>query len=109
MKELVLHCPPVIIDLLNDAIQIYAQAAYPPGGSECAQSAREALLVTAQKLLQDFNSDSGTSKMSRRIRSHVKAALEYYFEIHPGYSTQQQLLVSRVLAGETVTLEQWQV
>ncbi len=107
MKELILHCPQAVIELLYKAMHAYAQAAYPPGGSECAQSAREALLTSAEKLLQEFDATTNTSKLSRRIRAHVKAALEYYFEQTPGYSQSQKALVNTALAGETVNQEQW--
>lgn len=108
MKELILHCPEAVVVLLHEAIQHYAYAAYPPGGSECAQSARESLLMTAEKLKQSYDARSGTSKMSRRSRSHVKAAVDYYFEQAPNYSQTQQQLINSVLAGEAVTEVQWQ-
>ena len=107
MKELVLHCPLTVIELVYKAMHAYAQAAYPPGGSECAQSAREALLASAEKLLQEFDATTNTSKLSRRIRAHVKSAIEYYFEQTPGYSQSQKALVNSVLAGETVIQDQW--
>lgn len=108
MKEIILHCPQAVIELLYKAMHAYAHAAYPPGGSECAQSAREAILTSAEKLIKEFDATTNTSRLSRRIRAHVKAALEYYFEQTPGYSQAQKALVNSVLAGETVIQEQWQ-
>lgn len=110
MKELVLHCPLSVVETLCDAIQLYASAAYPPGGSECAQSAREAMLNAALKLEQQFDPKTDTTRMSRRISTHVKSAIEYYFDQvarhDDGQQTRKALALS-VLKGQTVTEEEW--
>lgn len=43
------ECDAATAAALADAIRGYAHAAYPPGGSECAQVARETLLDTATR------------------------------------------------------------
>lgn len=65
--------------VLTNAIQVYCDAAYPPGGSECAQAAREALLNILPQL-QNLSPGDETVTISRRMRSHLKAAVNYYCE-----------------------------
>jgi len=74
---------------LAAALRFYAEAAYPPGCSECGQAAREALLNTEAQLLQD--TDSGPVTISRRVKPRLKAALEYYCEYHSEANLQQLL------------------
>ena len=64
--------------MLIHAIQLYCDAAYPPGGSECGQAAREALLNTVQHLLHA--QESGLVVLSRRLRPNLRAAIRYYCE-----------------------------
>ena len=83
---------------------------HPPGGSECAQAAREALLGAAQSLRAQYDPLTNTTSLSRRLVTQVKAALEYYFsEPAAGNSLQpnQRELVFMVLRGQPVSQAQW--
>lgn len=109
MKELVLHCPWPVVETLCSAIRLYAAVAYPPGGSECAQSAREAMLNAAQRLEERFDTQTNSTNMSRRIATHVKSAVEYYYEQLQADILQQRqkALLLSVLKGQRITLEDW--
>jgi hypothetical protein len=112
MKQRQLQCPQALVDVICQAIELYAAAAYPPGGSECAQAAREALRSAAQSLVEHYNPQTETTHMSRRILSHVKAALEYYFaqSVAPSaLQLKQRELVFKALSGQVVTRQQWGV
>ena len=110
MRQLQLHCPQALIEVLCQAIELYAAAAYPPGGSECAQAARESLRSAAQSLRANFDPQVGTTSMSRRIVTHVKAALEYYFaeqNVDNSLQLKQQELVFKALHGQPVSQQEW--
>jgi hypothetical protein len=112
MKQLQLNCPQALVEVICQAIELYATVAYPPGGSECAQAAREALRSAAQSLAEHYNPQTETTNMSRRMLTHVKAALEYYFD-QPVSRTELQLkqreLVFKALSGHRITRQQWGV
>ena len=58
------------------AVTAYAQAAYPPGGSDCSQVAHETLLDTARQI----NSHPGRNLAIRRRQiALLKAAINWYF------------------------------
>ena len=98
-----LHAPYPAIELISQAMQTYANAAYPPGGSECAQSAREALLVASDSLIKQFDAATNTSTVSRRLRSHIRAAVEYYFDLmsqQDQYVEFDQTAILSILAGK---------
>lgn len=78
-KTLTLDCPEQLKQDLCAAIRLYAQAAYPAGGSECAQVARETLMDTARSIDEQF-AVSGRAEISRRLRAQLMAALDYYTE-----------------------------
>ena len=63
---------------LARALAEYAYAAYPPGGSECAQVSRETLLTSAQEVA-NHAADSDGATLSRRQRVLLKAAVQWYF------------------------------
>jgi hypothetical protein len=75
-----LQCDIPVRDLLCGAIRDYAHAAYPVGGSDCAQVARYTLLELAARIEQGISPDTGSVQVSRRPRAMVKAALDYYFD-----------------------------
>jgi hypothetical protein len=81
MKTIVMTGPKPAFQTLSKAIQQYADAAYPPGGSECAQSARAALLDTAEKIIEQIDNQKTDVTISRRIKSHIKAAIQYYLQV----------------------------
>ena len=61
----------------------YVEAAYPSGCSECGQVARAALIDAVEKLESDFIANDGQyGEISRRLRSHLKAAFKYFDEQH---------------------------
>jgi len=76
-KTLKIRADSVMHAQLVAALRVYAEAAYPPGGSECGQAAREALLNVA---LQLEAAGGETVQISRRVRPRLKAAIDYYAE-----------------------------
>ncbi len=75
-----LQCDTAVRDILCTAIRDYAHAAYPEGGSECAQVARYTLLDLAREIEDGICEDNGSVLISRRPRAMIKAALEFYFD-----------------------------
>jgi hypothetical protein len=107
-RTLILQCDNSIREILSRAITEFAHAAYPEGGSECAQVARYTLLNVAADIDAAIESDAGELTISRRIRPNVKAALDYHFDLIDaasghGSSTQRALFAG-LLKGEAVTL-----
>ena len=77
-KQISLSCSREMCELLSDILRKYADAAYPKGGSECSQSARESLLVSAEGIRLNWNEESQTTQISRRLRTMAKSAIKYY-------------------------------
>ena len=107
-RTLVLQCDNSIREILSRAITEFAHAAYPEGGSECAQVARYTLLNVAADIDAAIESDAGEVTISRRIRPNVKAALDYHFDLIDAASghgsVAQRALFAGLLKGEAVTL-----
>jgi hypothetical protein len=107
-RTLILQCDNSIREILSRAITEFAHAAYPEGGSECAQVARYTLLNVAADIDAAIESDAGEVTISRRIRSNVKAALDYHFDLIDAASGHgsdaQRALFAGLLKGEAVTL-----
>ena len=61
---------------LAEAIRAYAQAAYPPGGSECAQVARETLFDTANECAAH---PGGLLVLNKRQLPMLRSALHWWF------------------------------
>ncbi|MGB5439338.1 MAG: hypothetical protein WBN57_09115 [Gammaproteobacteria bacterium] len=61
------------------AIREYAHAAWPPGGSECAQTARYTLLELAADIDAGISADSAAVEISKRPKAMIRAAIDYYF------------------------------
>jgi hypothetical protein len=100
-KTIRIECPPALQKILCKAIREYANAAYPPDGSECGQVARQALMDAAEKLENDFAANNGDyAELSRRLRTHLKAASRYYVEQHKCQELEPLLL--RLLEGEVI-------
>jgi hypothetical protein len=75
-------CDAGLASALARAVSAYADAAFPEGGSECAQVSREALLDTA-RLCQAHR--SGRLAVRRRQLAQLRSAVNWYFsEIAPG-------------------------
>ena len=77
-KSIQLFCTQKMCALLADILRQYADAAYPRGGSECAQSARETLLMSVEQMLAAWDATSHSSLISKRLRVPVKSAIEYH-------------------------------
>ena len=113
MKIIVMTGPAPAFRTLSQAIQQYADAAYPPGGSECAQAARAGLLDTAEKILQQIDTHQSEVTISRRIKSHVKAAIQYYLQVCTEQNadleqaTIRYELLLELINGNPVQEERW--
>ena len=89
------------------SIREYAHAAYPEGGSECAQVARYTLLQLSEEISDGISKTSACVEISKRPRPMVKAALEYHFNLQDAASntesaSQRDLFIS-LLNGKPVT------
>jgi len=95
--SLTLRLDPGIRDILCSAIRDYACAAYPEGGSDCAQVARYTLLELAADIEAGITDGCHSVQISRRPRAMVQAALTWYFdrcdaEQQTGSALQRELL-----------------
>ena len=97
MKFIELHAPIELIELLSSIITVYAHAAYPPGGSECAQASRETLLIARQRLLQEYDHLLQKTTMSRRLRAQFKAAINFSVENDDLDKVQSQHLLKLIV------------
>ncbi len=107
--KLTLACDGVIGAILCTAIREYAHAAYPPGGSDCAQVARYTLLELANQIEAGSAGAAGVVEISRRPRAMIRAALQYHFDRadaeHDAVSVQQRALFDELLREVPVTRE----
>ncbi len=105
--------PVPALQAMSIAIQGYADAAYPPGGSDCAQTARAGLLDTAEKISQQVDLGYKQVTISRRIKSHIKAAIQYYLQVSAEQGCDTELTEKRcrlllaLLNGQTVQDTEW--
>ena len=74
-KTVQLPCDAGMAHSLGRAIRSYAHAAYPPGGSECAQVAREALLDVARQC--DAHRGGGLT-LRKRMLPQLRAAVRWW-------------------------------
>jgi len=106
-RKIVLCCDIPVRDILCTAIREYAHAAYPEGGSDCAQLARYTLLELAAEINAGISAEKTSVEISKRPGAMVKAALEYYFnrqdETCGATSRHQRELFVSLLNGEPVT------
>ena len=72
-----LQCSPNLCATMAAAIKNYVAVQYPPGVSDCALAAREALLTVANKIESDCQA-AATVELSRRLRTMLKIAINYY-------------------------------
>ena len=77
-KTLLIRCDARQAALLAEALSTYAEAAYPRGGSECAQAARETLLDSAAVIARDAGGDG--AEVSRRQRGLLRTAIRWYWD-----------------------------
>ena len=105
-KQIILHCSRAMCEMLSEIIRNYADAAYPPGGSDCSQSARESLTQSAQAIYLNWDEQSQTTHINKRLRTMVKSAIKYHAqylaleEEHPADHRKEYLL--SVLSGEAI-------
>ena len=108
--KIALHCDLAIKEILCRAIREYAHAAYPEGGSDCAQVARYTLLELAQQIDAGITSGCQRVEISRRPRAMVKAAIAYYFDRQDAEtgtgSARQRDLMNGMLRGGAVTRDE---
>lgn len=111
-RKITLHCDVAVSDIVCSAIREYAHAAYPEGGSECAQVARYTLLELAANIDAGISEHSQSVEVSKRPRAMVKAALEYYFnrldEVQDVTSIHQRQLFAGLLEEKPVTASELQ-
>jgi hypothetical protein len=105
-----LQCDLAVKEILCRSIREYAHAAYPEGGSDCAQVARYTLLELAQQIDAGITADSRRVEVSRRPRAMLKAAIEYFYDRRDagsgGSSVRQRDLMKAMLRGTVVTGEE---
>jgi len=96
-----------MIGRIVTAMRDYAQAAYPRGGSECSQSAREALLAAAQALQDSYDIQHNSAHLNRRQRSVARAAIKYYTrqigEEETCTGSAREVCLLKVMGGEIVS------
>jgi hypothetical protein len=106
-RILTLRCDVAIKDLLCRAIREYAHAAYPEGGSDCAQVARYTLLEAASAIDTVITTDHGEATISRRLRTTLQAAIDYHFDrldaASGSGSVHQRAVFAGLLAGEPLS------
>ena len=106
-RKILLRCDVPTRDILCSAIREYAFAAYPRGGSECAQLARYTLMELAAEIDAGISADNISVEISKRPKPMIKAALEYYFNRQDDAcgttSLHQRELFVSLLNGEPVS------
>ena len=105
-KLLRIECPAVLAQRLSEALREYAEAAYPPGCSECGQVARAALEDAAGLLTSGIDNAQPYVELNKRIRAHLKAAVEYHCQQSENVIWQELLM--QLLRGEAVQQSQIQ-
>jgi len=105
--KLALACDGAVRDILCLAIRDYARAAYPQGGSDCAQVARYTLLELADEIEAGIAGELSTIQISRRPRAMIRAAVQYHFDRvdakQGGTSARQRALFDELLREIPVT------
>jgi len=92
MKKRTLNfsCADNLCENLATVIKYYAHAAFPIGGSECAQATRESLLDMAQRLNVTLEQ---SIVLNRRQVPMLKSAVKWYFsEVKQDNRLEQRLL-----------------
>lgn len=105
-KKIILQAPAETIAVVLGALEEYAYAAYPPGGSECAQVSRQTIL-DAVAVMRAQQQQGEPVSFSSRLRAQFKAALRYHVE-QQQLSAQRYALLEEVLKGNALDVKQWQ-
>lgn len=102
-KVIQFQCSPNLTAAMAAAIRGYVAVQYPPGVSDCALAAREALLTVAQNI-ETVCQTAATVTLSRRLRTMLKIAVDFYCDQRPPGDAREQgrhaMLVA--LQGEQV-------
>jgi hypothetical protein len=80
-KVIHLQCSPNLSGTMAAAIRNYVAVQYPPGVSDCALAAREALLTVADNI-ETVCQTAPNVELSRRLRTMLKIAINYYCDQH---------------------------
>lgn len=104
-KHIILHGSYEACRLLANILEQYADAAFPPGGSECAQASRDSLRQAAARMLESYDGKSGTARLGRRTRTAAREAIRYYAGQSAVNASRQEVLMN-LLSGEVVNDEQ---
>lgn len=91
-KTFVLSCGDNACALVATILRDYASAAYPPGGSECAQATRESLL----QLADTIGNAEDHATINNRQRPFLKSAINWYYEDVTDNPQQHALLLERL-------------
>jgi hypothetical protein len=106
-RKITLHCDVPVRDILCAAIRDYAHAAYPEGGSDCAQVARYTLLELAGLVEAAISDTCHSVEISKRPRAMLKAAIDYHFDRQDAAlgstSIHQRALVQGLLQAQPAT------
>lgn len=100
-KTITLEAPPLLQEIVVAALRTYAEAAYPPGGSECGQVARGAIMDVARAMELGFSEHGRRAEVSRRMRANLKSAIRYFCE-QPAYADYLPCL-EKMIEGEIIT------
>ena len=96
-RTLTINCDAKTAHNLGQAIHAYAHAAYPDGGSECAQVARQTLLETAA--LCESHAD-GRLVLRRRQLPLLRAAVRWFFSTEGPGDVESRPAVETLLATD---------
>ena len=102
-KTFDLICAPHLSAILVCALRDYVAIEYPPGVGDCALVAREALLDVAARI-ESGCAQQARVTLSRRLRSLMKVALNFYCDQRATTSGVEQArpLLLQSLQGEAV-------
>lgn len=102
-KVIQLQCSPNLTAAMAAAIRGYVAVQYPPGVSDCALAAREALLTVAEDI-ETVCQSAATVSLSRRLRTLLKIAINFYCDQRSAGEAREQarLAMLAALQGEQV-------
>lgn len=100
-KILKLQCSPNLCAILAAAINQYVAIQYPSGSADCALAAREALLDVVKKIKSTCVHQSHV-ELSRRLRTLLKIAINYYCDQWPEAINTENLENIRALLLEAL-------
>lgn len=83
------QCSPNLAASMAAAIRGYVAVQYPPGVSDCALAAREALLTVAQDI-ETVCQTAATVTLSRRLRTLLKIAVGFYCDQRPASEARER-------------------